>query len=83
MSPSISPQQFVNRWRAAEQKERSSAQSHFLDLCALVGHPTPIEADPTGESFAFEYGATKSSGGNGFADVWKQGCEVQRYENVR
>lgn len=80
MPPSVTPQQFVNRWRAAEQKERSTAQSHFLELCALVSHPTPIEADPTGESFAFEYGATKSSGGNGFADVWKKGFFALEYK---
>jgi hypothetical protein len=29
--------------------ERSAAQQHFLDLCELVGHPKPAEADPTGE----------------------------------
>ncbi len=80
MPPSITPQQFVNQWRAAEQKERSTAQSHFLDLCALVGHPTPIEADPTGESFAFEVGANKTTGGNGFADVWKQGHFALEYK---
>ena len=34
--------------------------------------PTPNE-DPTGEDYAFEKGAEKTSGGDGFADVWKRG----------
>ena len=33
----------------------------------------PAEADPTGEHFAFEYGAAKQDGGQGFADVFKRG----------
>ena len=55
-----------------ELKERSAAQEHFLDLCRMLGHPTPAEADPTGETFCFEKGAEKHGGGDGFADVWKK-----------
>jgi hypothetical protein len=80
MSPSITPQQFVNNWRAVEQKERSIAQSHFNDLCRLIGHATPLEADPKGEWFAFEMGANKTTGGNGFADVWKRGHFAWEYK---
>jgi hypothetical protein len=71
-SPTLSPQQFVTKWRAAAQKERSVAQEHFIDLCHLAGHPTPLEADPTGTWFAFEKGANKTTGKDGFADVWKR-----------
>lgn len=46
--------QFIAKWRRTDLKERSAAQEHFLDLCHLVGHPTPAEADPTGERFCFE-----------------------------
>ncbi|HPG00060.1 MAG TPA: N-6 DNA methylase [Kiritimatiellia bacterium] len=53
-------------------KERSAAQEHFIDLCHVVGHPTPAEVDPTGETFCFEKGAEKQGGGDGFADVWKK-----------
>jgi hypothetical protein len=49
--------EFIAKWRKVELKERSAAQEHFLDLCRLVEHPTPAEADPTGESFCFEKGA--------------------------
>ncbi len=65
--------EFVAKWRKVELKERSAAQEHFLDLCRLVGHPTPAEADPTGTDFCFEKGAAKHGGGDGFADVWKRG----------
>jgi hypothetical protein len=80
MPPSISPQEFVARWRAAAQKERSTAPSHFIDLCHLIDHATPIEADPGGEWFAFEVGANKTIGGNGFADVWKKGNFAWEYK---
>jgi hypothetical protein len=58
--PSLSPHEFYNKWRRVELKERTASQSHFNDLCRLVGHPTPIEDDPTGERFTFEAGAPRS-----------------------
>ena len=69
MTPTLSPQDFVAKWRHATLKERSAAQEHFLDLCRLLGHPTPAEADPSGDSFCFERGAAKQAGGDGWADV--------------
>jgi hypothetical protein len=65
--------EFIAKWRKVELKERSAAQEHFLDLCSIVGHPTPAALDPTGASFCFEKGAAKQDGGDGFADVWKRG----------
>ena len=38
----------------------------------MLGEPTPAEADPTGETYCFERGARKDSGGDGWADVWKR-----------
>ena len=64
--------EFIAKWKKAELKERSAAQEHFIDLCNAFGHPTPAEADPTGETFCFEKGAEKHGGGDGFADVWKK-----------
>ena len=46
MRPSLSSQEFVAKWRKVERKERAAAQEHFLDLCALVGHPTPADDEP-------------------------------------
>jgi type II restriction/modification system DNA methylase subunit YeeA len=68
----MTPQEFVAKWRGVHLKERAAAQEHFLDLCRLVGHPTPAEDDPTGERFTFEAGASKQAGGQGWADVWKR-----------
>jgi len=65
-------QEFVKKWRRIELKERSAAQAHFRDLCHVLGQPTPEEDDPTGERYCFEKGATKTTGGDGWADVWKR-----------
>ena len=43
--PTVSAQEFVTKWRQSTLKERSAAQEHFIDLCHLVGHPTPAEDD--------------------------------------
>ncbi|HEV2606206.1 MAG TPA: DNA methyltransferase [Microvirga sp.] len=69
----MTPEAFISKWKAADLKERSAAQEHFIDLCHLLGEPTPAEADPKGESYCFERGATKTTGGKGWADVWKRG----------
>jgi len=80
MSSIQSPQEFVAKWSKAALKESSASQEHFIDLCRLVGHPTPAEADPTGHEFTFEAGATKQSGGEGWADVWKKGYFAWEYK---
>ena len=67
----MTPPQFIAKWSAAELKERSASQEHFIDLCRLLDEPTPAEADPTGEEYCFEKGALKATGGKGWADVWK------------
>ena len=68
----MTPGEFIAKWRASELKERSASQEHFIDLCRLLGEPTPAEADPTGEHYCFERGARKDTGGEGWADVWKR-----------
>ncbi len=72
---------FITRWRAAELTERAAAQSHFRDLCALLGEENPTDADPKGEWYAFEKGATKTTGGEGWADVWKRNCFGWEYKS--
>lgn len=76
----MTPAAFISKWRHIELKERSAAQEHFLDLCRLVAHPTPAEADATGETFCFEKGAAKHDGGGGYADVWKRGFFAFEYK---
>ena len=68
----MTPDEFIAKWQASELKESQASQSHFNDLCRMLGEPTPIEADPTGESYCFERGAQKDSGEGGWADVWKR-----------
>lgn len=76
----MTPHEFLKKWRSSELKERSASQSHFNDLCALLGVVDPVAADPTGEWFTFEKGATKTSGGDGWADVWRKGCFAWEYK---
>jgi hypothetical protein len=73
MMQSLTPHAFIAKWKPADLSERAACQEHFIDLCRMLGHPTPAEADPTGEQYAFERGVEKSEGGNGWADVWKRG----------
>ena len=68
----MTPGEFIAKWRASELKERSASQEHFIDLCRLLGEPTPAGADPTGDRYCFERGARKDTGGEGWADVWKR-----------
>lgn len=37
--------EFIAKWRNVELTERAAAQSHFNDLCGVVGHPQPIDVD--------------------------------------
>ena len=68
----MTPVEFIAKWRATDLKERSASQEHFIDLCRMLGEPTPAEADPTGDRYGFEKGARKDGGGDGWADVWKR-----------
>ena len=75
--------EFQAKWRGSALKERSAAQEHFLDLCRLLGMPTPAEADKTGAFYTFEKGAAKTAGGQGFADVWWEGRFAWEYKGHR
>jgi hypothetical protein len=79
----MTPAEFAAKWRDVQTSERASAQSHFLDVCAMLGQPGPTQADPTGASYAFEKGAEKLGGGDGFADVWKRGFFAWEYKGKR
>jgi type II restriction/modification system DNA methylase subunit YeeA len=76
----MTPQDFISKWRNVELKERTASQSHFLDLCRLLGVDDPVTADPKGEWFTFEKGASKTSGGEGWADVWRKDCFAWEYK---
>jgi len=65
-------QAFVEKWERVTLNERAVAQSHFNDLCHLLGQLGPIEADPDGTYYRFEKPLTKVGGKAGFADVWRK-----------
>ncbi|RIJ22305.1 class I SAM-dependent DNA methyltransferase [Henriciella barbarensis] len=79
----MTPSDFIRKWERSELKESASAQQHFLDLCELLDVAKPAEMDHSGDSYCFEKGATKSTGGQGFADVWKKGCFGWEYKGPK
>ncbi|MDA8217231.1 MAG: N-6 DNA methylase [Dehalococcoidales bacterium] len=70
---------FVARWRASTLAERAGSQSHFIELCQVLGQPVP-SSDPTGDYYTFEKGLTKVGGSDGWADVWKRGHFAWEYK---
>lgn len=79
----MTPQQFITKWLNSSLKERAAAQEHFLDLCRMLDEPTPADVDPTGMDYGFEVGASKTTGGNGFADVFKRGHFAWEYKGTK
>jgi hypothetical protein len=92
--PPMTPAAFKAKWGRVRAKESAAYQSHFDDLCRMLLHPPPLEADPSGESFCFqrrvvkdaelfelrETGEEASPEERGFADVWKRGCFAWEYK---
>ena len=79
----MTPAEFIKKWKPVALTERAAAHTHFLDLCKLFEHEDPVSADPTGEWFTFEKGATKTGGGEGFADVWKKNFFAWEYKKKK
>jgi len=82
-SSRMTASEFAAKWMGSTRTERAAAQEHFIDLCRLLGFQTPNQADPTGDWYAFEKGADKVSGGDGFADVWKRGHFAWEYKRKK
>jgi hypothetical protein len=78
--PTLAPGSFAAKWRGVTTTEKAAAQEHFIDLCRMLGEPTPHEADPTGAHYAFEKRVTRAAGGDGFADAWKRGFFAWEYK---
>ena len=90
--------EFKKKWSRYQGKETSAYQEHFSDLCRLLNHATPAEADPTGsESFCFQKRVVKDAelfdlretpgasepNERGFADVWKKSCFGWEYKGKK
>ncbi len=78
--PHFTAADFIAKWTPVTLPERAASQEHFIDLCRLLGQPTPAEHDATGAEYAFEKGVAVteaasrgSKGAGGFADVWWKG----------
>ena len=78
----MTPAEFISKWQANTRTERAACQEHFIDLCHLLDEPTP-NSDPTGEDYAFEKGATRFTGQDGWADVWRRGHFAWEYKKKR
>ena len=78
----LTPQEFVAKWSKIRLKEMTVAQSHFNDVCALVEHPLPLDADPKGEFFTFEASTEKTGGQRGRADVWYKNRFIWEYKSA-
>ncbi len=67
-TPTMTAQEFIQKWRGTTFGEKQAAQMWFLDLLKVVGHPDPAEfGNP--ESFTFEKFVP-----GGFADAYLEGC---------
>jgi hypothetical protein len=74
------PDTFITRWHGVILNERSAAQSHFNDLCALIGVEGPVAGEPENHWFTFEKGARKTTVAKGRADLWRKGCFRSGYD---
>ena len=75
----MTPKEFIARWRGSTLSERAGAQSHFNDLCDLLGVAKPSDAS----EYTFEKATRKIGDTAGFADVWKRGCFAWEYKGNR
>ena len=57
----MTPAEFIDKWTRADRTERQAAQEHFIDLCRVLGEPTPNEADHP-DGYTFERGVSKIDG---------------------
>jgi hypothetical protein len=51
----MTPDEFIAKWRQVELKERTASQSHFNDLCRLLGQPDPVVGHASVDHGAEEY----------------------------
>lgn len=70
--------EFVSRWQDSNLSESQGAQSHFNDLCAMLG----VEAPSDPETYTFERAVHDAEGAYiGAADVWKKNCFGWEYKS--
>jgi hypothetical protein len=55
---SLTPQDFVSKWKRVTAREKQTYQEHFIDLCRLTGRQMPNEYDPNGTRFGLKIDKT-------------------------
>jgi hypothetical protein len=93
---SVTPAEFKTKWAKVTAKESAAYQSHFDDLCRMLGLQTPLEADPAGEFFCYQKHVIKNAelsgldsadsaepNKRGFSDVWKKDCFGWEYKGKK
>jgi hypothetical protein len=45
----MTPAEFAAKWKGSTLTERAASQSHFIDLCSLIGWRSPSDLDPVGD----------------------------------
>lgn len=82
VTPTMTPVEFVRKWgpgtKAERLNERAGAQSHFIDLCSVLGVPSPTSDEDDG--YRFEQGFQGVAGRQLYADVRKRGCFAWEYK---
>jgi type II restriction/modification system DNA methylase subunit YeeA len=74
----MTPEEFIARWRGNTRTERAAAQHHFLELCDLLGVDKP-----GGPDYEFEKSTRKIGDTQGYADVWRDRCFIWEYKGDR
>ncbi|MGH6912320.1 MAG: DNA methyltransferase, partial [Geminicoccales bacterium] len=77
------PEDFADKWRGSERKERAAAQQHFLDLCDVLEAAKPGDPGIDPADYDFEKAVSKPDGSGGSADVWKRGCFAWEYKGPK
>lgn len=79
----MTPTEFIAKWQNNPLTERQASHTHFIDLCALLDEPPPYAPGTDPDAYCFERGATKTTGADGWADVWKRGAFGWEYKGPR
>jgi type II restriction/modification system DNA methylase subunit YeeA len=79
----VTPTEFITKWRNNPLTERQASHTHFIDLCKLLDEPAPYDPGTDADAYCFERGATKTTGADGWADVWKRGAFGWEYKGPR
>ena len=60
----LTPQAFATKWAKSKLSESSASHQHyFIDLCRMLGQPTPADVDSEGRFYTSEKGVAKTGAG--------------------